>query len=288
MTVSVSDRVPLEPVTYESWSEVNALRIVVVIDGLRYSVVDAQWTENGHGAGDSASIVVPLSTNPDFPVQLFRGQAVNDSGLSNAQGVIDLVNATEGAAQQADVVVELWLGFPQNPTVDPTSIEQLDRWFLGEVDLYKGVFQDNTVTFSCRSLAAHLLDDHITAVSMNQTVGAFLAQQATRLGLPAPVVKPLPGNKPATIQEVLQYDQVGGQQFSAALYGMHPMDLAIRGAQVDDTDVWVNVRTGTIRRGAHRQHCGANGSEEALCHRRRARAWGTTTSSLRNCSRSAR
>ncbi len=256
MTVSISDHAPLNDVVYEAWSEVNALGMVVVLDGLRYSVISARWTENAHGAGDTLSVTVPLSTNPDFPIQLFRGQPsvqffsptgvslVVPSGTPGA--ITPALTPAETAASNADVVVELWVGFPQNPTVDATSIDQLQRRFLGEVDLYSGVFHDDTVTFSCRSLAAHLIDDHVTGVSMNQTVGDFLTKQATRLGLPTPVITSLPGMQPATIQEVLRYDQIGGASFAASLYGLHPMDLAIRGAQVDDADAWVDIRTGVI------------------------------------------
>jgi hypothetical protein len=95
VTVSISDFVPLQPVTYDPQSEVNALGLVIVLDGLPYSVVSADWTENGHGATDTMTVVVPLSTNPDFPLQLFRGTTST--------------SPAEIAAATADVVAELYV-----------------------------------------------------------------------------------------------------------------------------------------------------------------------------------
>jgi hypothetical protein len=99
--------------------------------------------------------------------------------------------------------------FPQNAQVAATDISQLQRFFLGEVDAYSGKFAEDTVTFSCRSLAAHLVDDKLTAVSMNQTMTAFMADQATKYGLPMPVVSialdQAAGVPGATVQEVLAY-----------------------------------------------------------------------------------
>lgn len=224
--------VPLQAVTYTPWSEVDALGIVVKIDGTAYPVIEASWTENAHGAADTLTVTVNLSTSPDFPTQLFRGTGPNPDA-------VELANAS------ADVIIELWVGFNQNPTVSPTSVEQLSRWFLGEVDKYSGKFEADTVTFSARSLGAHFVDDTLTNVSANQTLEQFIAGQASKYGLPYPNVILNPAHQPFTIQEVLAYDQIGGSNYQSSLYGMHPLDLMIRGAQCDDTDTWIDVRDGT-------------------------------------------
>jgi hypothetical protein len=231
MTVSVSDLAPLSDVQYQQWSEVAQLDARIVLDGIPYPITEASWTENAHGATDTLTVTVVLSTSPDFPVQLFRDSAT-------------AVGADELAASQADIVAELWAGFPQNPTVGARDISQLTRVFLGEIDVYTGKIAADTVTFECRSLAARLVDDHITGVSVNETVGQFFTKYAAQNGYPAPTVNVT--GRQATIQEVLAYDQIGGARFPAALYGMHPMDLGIRGAQVDDTDFWVDIRSGAI------------------------------------------
>jgi hypothetical protein len=244
---------PLQPVQYEQWSEVNVLGMVVKLDGLPYSAMNATWTENGHGAADTLTVTIPLSSNPDFPTQLFRGTYGQFVLSQDAAGALDPnQNAQFLAANTsptADVVVELWVGFPESPTVAPTSVDQLKRWFIGEVDVYSGKFGMDTVTFSARSLAAHFVDDKLTNISLNQTVGQFLADQAKKYGLPAPIVNisgVADGSiKAATIQEVLAYDQIAGSNLQASMYGMHPADLLTRAAQVDDTDWWIDVTDGT-------------------------------------------
>jgi hypothetical protein len=254
-----SNLAPLAPIDYDSWSEVDALGMVVKIDGASYSVINASWTENAHGAGDTLSVTIPLSTNPDFPTQLFRGSPAFLQGdisigdlTSGSAASEEIVGQSSSIASNADVIIELWVGFPQSPTISAASIQNLQRMFLGEVDVYTGQFDADTVTFKARSLAAHLIDDTLVNVSMNQTVGQFLTAQAAQYGLPAPVVNVSPKNAPFTIQEVLAYDQISGSTIQmsgndqASIAGMHPIDLAIRGAQCDDTDTWVGVRDGVI------------------------------------------
>jgi hypothetical protein len=261
----------LSDVDYTPFYETNQLSAVAVIDGARYPIISASWTENAHGATDQGTVTLPLSTNPDFTIALFRGdytfkvdkdgnQHLASPGTPGAKVLAIYPNGTtafvpEGArlpagssvtSNNAPVLIEIYAGFPKTQAIGSTDINQLSRRFYGQVDLYNGVFHEDTVTFSFRSRGACLVDNHLTNVSANQTMQQFLEQQAVRYGLPKPVVNYVPGSKPATIQEILSYDQVGGANFNAALYGMRPMDLSIRGAQVDDTDVWVDAATGTI------------------------------------------
>ncbi len=227
----MTDFAPLMPLQYEAWSEVDILGMVVKLDGTPYAATSATWTENAHGAGDTLSVSIPLSPNPDFPTQLFRG-------------TYDGATAAEIAKANSDVIIELWVGFTENPMVSPSSVSQLTRFFLGEVDTYSGAFAEDMVTFKARSLAAHLIDDRLVRVSTSETMARFITELAARYNLPTPVVNI--AATPATIQEILAFDQIDGSNFQASLNDMHPMDLMIRGAQVDDTDTWVDVRTGTI------------------------------------------
>ncbi len=233
-TVTVTEGAELVPLAYEPFFEHHTLSFVVVINGTRYNGIEARWTSNGHGATDTATIVMPLSSATDLTIDLFRGDFI---GVGSTKVV---------ATDNSPVYAEIYAGFVQNPKLGSKEISQIKRQFVGEVDLYSGRFEADTVTFDCRSLGAPLVDDQLVGVSGNQTVRQFLAQQATKYGLPAPVVKLAPGSTEATINEILAYDQVAGANFAAALNGVHPMDLAIRGAQVDDADVWLDITDGTI------------------------------------------
>src|SRR5580700_11078160 len=132
MNVASSNLVPLAPVRYTAWSETAPLRLTALFDGLPYSVTSATWSENSHVATDTATIAVPLSSNPDFPQQLFRGIVTNPIQPTPA--------AQEQAAANLQVFVELYVGFPQNVGPGTTPISQLQRRFLGQVDIYSGTF----------------------------------------------------------------------------------------------------------------------------------------------------
>lgn len=240
---------PLSPTLYQQFYESNPVRIEIVLNGGNYSAQEVTYTENGHGATDTATIIIPLSSNPDFTVELFRGDYFGYFDAPNGVTVYSPQNAPGSSYAFSDnspVYVQIHAGFPQNPALGSSRISQLPIQFTGIVDLYSAVFENDTVTFTCRSLGAPLVDDTLMTTSMNQTMAQFIAQMSKKYGLPAPIINLSPGFIPATIQEVLAYDQIGGSNFAASLYGMHPMDLMIRGAQVDDADVWVDVRTGAI------------------------------------------
>lgn len=261
----------LAAVQYEQFHETNPVALVIDIDGTRYRGISAQWTENAHGATDAATIVVPLSTNPDFTVALFRGdytvktdsqgnQTLVSPGTPGAKVVVIYPNGTTGLVPQgkpipagakvvsnnSPVYVKIYAGFPKNQSLGPTDISQIALQFYGIVDLYSGVFHEDTVTFTARSLASQLVDNRLANISTNQTMRDFIQQQSVRYNLPTPIVSYAKGSIPATIQEILAYDYIGGSSFTASLYGMHPMDLLIRGSLVDDADVWVDIVTGAI------------------------------------------
>lgn len=266
------------PVSYEQHYETAQLSCVIVLNGVRYPCISASWTENAHGATDQAKITIPLSVNKDFTVTLFRGDYTYkldasgnpylvSPGTPGAKVVAIYPNGTTAlvpagtalpagakiSSNNSPVYVEIWAGFPQNQAIGSTDISQLKRKFYGQVDLYTGSFDKNGVTFTCRSIGAALVDNRLQNISGSQTMKDLLTQQAVRYGLPPPVVTYVPGSKPATIQEILAYDQVGGSNYFSTLYGMRVWDMAIRGAQVDDVDVWVDIATGTIHYEAPKQ-----------------------------------
>jgi len=245
--VTITDGAALLPVSFDPFYEHHQLSLVVAVNGTRYKATEVRYSENAHGATDTATIIIPLSSATDLTLDLFRG----DITVAGGKGPASIVppstpGSSVAATDNSPVFAEIYAGFPQTPTVGSTNIAQLKRLFVGEVDKYSGKFDANTVTFTCRSLGAPLVDDRLVGVSGNQTMAQFLAQQAAKYGLPAPIVKLGAGAIPATINEILGYEQIGGANFAAALNGVHPSDLAIRGAQVDDTDVWLDITDGTI------------------------------------------
>lgn len=248
--------VPLQDVSYDPIYETGSLSLVIVIDQNRYLASHATWSENAHGASDQATIVVSLSTSPDFPSELFRGEILSakETAMQGTGGAVSASNAKArliaatslGIDPNAPVYLELYAGFTQNPEVGSTNIDQLHRQFYGVVDTYSGSFDADTVTFTARSLAARLIDNKLTNISLNQTIEQFIRTQSAFYGLPDPVFNFPYGFVPATIQQVLAYDQIGGAGFSTAIHNMSPMDLIVRGSTVDDTETWVDVRTGAV------------------------------------------
>jgi hypothetical protein len=214
MTVSATDIIPLVPTTKKPTYEANAPRAVAVLNGVPYQVSAYTISLNAHGASDTATVVIPISSNPDFTVEFFKSP--ND---------------------QAPVFVEIYAGFPSNINVSLTDISQLSRRFLGIVDMYSAKFASNELTFNCRSIAAPLIDTPITTYSQNQTTIQFVAAMADSIGLKTSFNI---ANPPVTLQSVLGYDNIGGAGFAATVYRMKIWDLILRSAQVDDVDVWVD------------------------------------------------
>jgi hypothetical protein len=218
---------PLQPVTYTPTFVTERPRAVVLINGERYIPSAFAIKANAHGASNSATITLPVSNNPDFSQALQRGEITNDAGA---------VIATDNSPLYA----EIRAGYPENPVVGSTQIEQLSRRFLGVVDLYSVRFGQDQITFQCRSLAGQLLDDKLTSMHQNKRTTQFLQEQCDRCGLR--LVTNL-ANHPWTLQEVLAFDNVGGSNFTATVYGMSVWNLMLRCAQADDVDIWIDGDT---------------------------------------------
>jgi len=207
---------PLAPVAFNPVYESNDPRFLVVIDGDTYvpsAIPRLEW--GAHGVTDAATVTLPISNNPDFSAQLFRD-----------------------ADDNSPVSIQIYGGFPQNPSVSITTTNQLYLLFTGQVDLYTARFTADNVTFQCRNAAAPLVDTKITTYKPNWTSAQFIESVVPTLGLGYTVNL---ANSPATLQEVLGYDQIGGASLAAALYGMRIMDLILRCAQFDDADAWADT-----------------------------------------------
>ena len=192
-------------------------RSVVRINGASY--LPKHWTvnRNGHGATDDATFSLSLKMNPDFSRML----------------------AQSGEKAFKPVPISIWAGYPSNPLPGSTSIDGMVQRFLGNADIYEATPDADDVTFTCRSLAAPLVDQKLTSAPMNMTAQQFAQAFATALGLKLNVVL-APGVTPITIQEMLGREYEGGSSFNAVVFNMHPWDILLQCALFDDTDVWVD------------------------------------------------
>jgi hypothetical protein len=232
VTVQAFDQAPLTDVQFEVFTEESSPRAVIILDGVRYVPNSVELTKNAHGATDSGTITLPISINPDFSIQLFRGSSSPGQG-----GVEAFKNAP---IDDSPVEVEVFFGFPGNPAPLSTDISQLSRVFYGVVDQYSASWTNDSVSFAIRSWAAPLVDNDITTLVMNQTTEQFVQQTAKQFGLQAKVYL---GQPPLTVQEVLSREFIGGSNFATSIHKMKYWDVLLQCAQFDDVDVWVDDDT---------------------------------------------
>lgn len=210
-----------EPLLSDPKNEASTPRAFAKIDGTSYGIKEYELTTNIHGATDTCSVTLPISINPDFPFQLFRGPG----GV--AQGA--------GTNPDQPVYLELWSGFPSNPTSGAsTQVAGLTRRFLGIVDQYSAAFKADEVTFEGRSLAAPLVSAKIMTPFAGQqmTTTEFVTQMAKQYGLTG--VKLLVPANPLTMQQVLANEY----QTGVHVYGV--WNLILQAAMQDDVDAWVD------------------------------------------------
>jgi hypothetical protein len=196
--------------------ESNRPRTVVIIDGDRFIPLSWTATITAHGATNSASVVLDIAGNPDFSAALYRDPA---------------------NASNAPVYIEIWAGFPTDPKPGSLDISEMKRWFLGIVDMYSAKFAADRVTFSCRSLAASLVDSYMTNVTGALTSVQFVQQQAAQIGMTANIQLP-PGFQPVTLREVYARQFEGGSNFQAEIRKKKIWDVILECAQFDNVDVW--------------------------------------------------
>ena len=152
-----------------------------------------------------ALVDIPLSSTPDWTVELFRD-----------------VNQNE------PVYVEISAGFPP-PGVPVTSTVGLNLRFIGILDIYTLQIDEDLGSFRCRSLAAPLVDTQITTLVQNMTSVDFVNYYAGVLKL-NPVIAL--ANAPVMVGSVASNDQVG------AILNQRVWDIMKQLAQIDDVDLW--------------------------------------------------
>lgn len=251
MTATVTSTFPLSPVTFNPYYEQNVPHAVVVLDGVRYIPVSYKATFNAHGVTDDVTFVLTLSDNPDFTAALFRGPgkllltAVNVLLDPNSPNLTPAQQAQVNAAtQNTPIFVQVWAGFRDTPA-PTTDITGLTQRFYGILDTYSMDVDGDEVTFTARSLASPFVDQKLTFAPLNMSSLQFVQAMAKAIGLKTTdangnsTVAVLPGAHPITLQETLGREFIGGPNFSATVFNMHPWDLFIQTALFDDCDVWV-------------------------------------------------
>jgi hypothetical protein len=234
--------------------EVDIPRCIVIINGVQYIPESVTLELNAHGATNTASFTLPISSTDDFSQTLFEGtQNPNQiNGLTNYYS-LTLNQATKIAkAANANnayslIDVEVWGDNVSDATVMLTK-GNLKSLFQGYLDSYTATFQDNKVEFSARSQASPLVDSKVTGISLNDTITSYLERTVLSIGGQSVVFNLANPGAPATVQEVLAKELVGGSQsnINNAIYGKSIWDLAKQGALFDNCDLWEDSTTGQL------------------------------------------
>jgi hypothetical protein len=201
--------VALGPVAYTVQSKYGRARAIAKINGQFYNIKSYDITKAVHGATNTASFVLPYNGNPDWTGQLFRGTAA-------------------GVTDNSPVYVELWAGFPPNPTAAADN-SGMSRRFYGIVDIYSPDGSETT-EFKCRSIAAPLCTDRISTAIQNMTTVQFLEQVAAKYNIAT--------NVDPSLSEPFTLAKVYAQDFVVGLKNFIYWDILVRSAAVDDVDLW--------------------------------------------------
>ncbi len=250
MSASFSDFVDLDDVTLTPSFETSAPRMVAIINGTSYEVIDASVELVAHGFSNEAECTLAIVGNPDFSIIL--GDASSDTSstiTTNASGAPSSISLNSSDLSNAEttsnpsVYFELWAGLFESPQYGSLDTTGMVRLFLGVIESYDAPFNEGAVTFQLRSIAADLADTKITRLTIGEVVSStFLQEQATAAGLLA-VGPNQPIANPVTVQQLLGREFIGGAAFAATVYRKSAADLLIQGASFDDADVWLEDDT---------------------------------------------
>jgi hypothetical protein len=186
-------------------------RAVVVIYGIRTIPRSLTVTLNAHGVADTASVVLSNAGNPDWSAMLKNPTTADGS-----------------------VVVEIYIGFPQNPPPSFSDTTQLTRVFLGTIDpAYTINATADTTTFEATSFAALLQVDKYTTLVQGMTTTQFVQAAAANANLGSNIAL-RSGQAPLTLATVFGQDQVVG------LHNLRAQDIIEACAEADDVDYWVD------------------------------------------------
>jgi len=207
----------LQPSPFHNADSIGA---AVVINGVTYLISRYEVLTNCHGATDTATITMPISINPDFTI------LYSPSSDSNAT--------------DAPIFVQVYAGYPETSTSNythPTTNGMIIR-FYGILDQYSAIFDQDSVTFECRSLAAPLSTQKVQTpfAGPSVTTVQWIQQMAYINGLTSNVYS---GIQPLTMQQVL------GNELQAGIHVYPIWDLMLQCAVQDDVDIWVDA-TGTL------------------------------------------
>ena len=187
----------------------STARCLVELNGQVFAPKSVTIEENAHGVVDSATIVLPINGNPDMSVLL------------------------NGRDPDGAVIVKVYIGFPNAPSVGSLSINQLHRRHWGIVDSYKPNALADEVTVSTRGMGALLELTKHTNLSLNELTTSYVKTAAALVGLQADI-QLLSGAVPYHLSDVYADDLVVGY------HNQRIFDTLINCAEVDDVDCWVS------------------------------------------------
>ncbi len=198
----------------------DAVGAVAMINDVPYLISKYEISTNCHGATDTASFSMPISINKDFTALLSPKNTTN--------------------LNDSPVYVKIYAGYPQASTSNfnhPTT-EGLVLRFLGTLDQYTATFDQDTVSFESRSLAAPLTTQKIQTPfdGPSVTTVQWIQQMAAINGLSTAIFS---GINPLTMQQVL------GNELQTGVHTYPIWDLMLQCAVQDDVDIWVDA-TGTL------------------------------------------
>ncbi len=206
-------------------------RFLVKVNGQPFIPKSYEIELNAHGDADTATVVLPIATYPDWT------EPANEQvpGTTTSLTLEQLSSSLPSPDTTQPTYVEIWAGFPAQGW-NGASTAQLVRRFYGMIDSFDMDHANDETTITCRSLAAPLLTTKITTPFVGQnatTTVAFIQQQAARFGLTTSIILN-PGQAPATMQRVL------GAEFTTGVRNWSIWQLMLQCAQMDDVDLWVD------------------------------------------------
>lgn len=203
----------------QSESRTSPVRAVAIVNGIRVALQKVEIHGAVHGASDTADITLALAGGPDW-------SEVFDTAL-----------------EDGTVIVEVWAGFPSDPTLPETDTSQLTRRFLGAAQGFEGSLTPDggdEITIRVQSLAALLTAEKRTTNIQGMTTVDIVNGIAKEMGLQA-VVTLADGQQPVTMAQVFEQEQYVGT------HNLRISDLLTACCQADDTYWRVSTFDGSLQ-----------------------------------------
>ena len=188
--------------------QANAPRCLIQIgDDDPVAPVDYTVEFNSHGATDTARVLLPLSSCPDYSVKY--------------EAVI------------SPIPIKIYAGFPLNPTNGSYNIEDLQLRFSGVIDQFQANFVADELVVTCRSLAAYLVAAKHTTQYKETTTVQLVQDIASAQGIKTNIHL-RDNQRPLLLKEVF------AQEFMVGVRNMRQWDMLVACAQSDVVDLWVD------------------------------------------------